>query len=371
MEKGVWAYPWDLLAEPDCALRHADMGLSYVCVATRYHAVRALSYRADGPRITTHLGGRSWLDETISLSARYSAVGIALDAWIVCFHEDPAPEGQRIINCLGDEYPWASCPRHPEARGRILSFIERTAATGAFRTLELEAFGFYGFSHGSEHDKLPMLSNALLSETLSVCCCPRCRAASGVQSQELAAFAQRMLHTLHSEAAPSADSRPSDGTESLDRILEAEAAARLAYCDELLADAIDRVGDRASIRLQVSPDTHALGAARPVPAFGTPLPDEMMVPVWSSDPHDVRVATAEVLSRVHERSPETQHGEPRVRPRVLAGFATIPPHCCPAHVKHAVETVLAADPAGLCAYHDGMMHPDARRAYAQGLAAQS
>ncbi|GMV35854.1 MAG: hypothetical protein AMXMBFR61_03620 [Fimbriimonadales bacterium] len=371
MEKGVWAYPWDLLAEPDSARRHADMGLTYVCVAARYHAVRALSYRPEGPRITTHRLGESWLDEAASLSAHYAAAGVALDAWIVCFHEDPAPDGQRVINCFGDEYPWASCPRHPEARERILSFVERTAATGAFRTLELEAFGFYGFAHGSEHDKVCVPSHAQLVEALSLCCCRRCRAATGVTAGELGQLVRPMLLDAPADVAASAHSRDSEASELLESFLEAERAARATYCSDLLAEAQQRVNGRGRIRIQVSPDKRAFGAARPVPAPDSVLPDELVVPVWSSDPAEALDAVRKVRAEIQDREGESPHLGRRGHPKLLAGFAAIPPYCPRERIAQAVGTILEAGPDGLCAYHDGMMHPVARRAYAEALAAQS
>ncbi len=371
MEKGVWAYPWDLLAEPDSARRHADMGLDYVCVAVRYHAVRALTYRPDVPRITTQPMGRSWLDEAASLTGRYAASGVALDAWIVCFHEDPAPEGQRVLNCLGDEYPWASCPRHPEARERILSFIERAAMTGAFRTLELEAFGFYGLTHGSEHDKVQLPAQAQLVETLSLCCCPRCRAATGATSEDLAQLVKRMLLGSPAERVSQSNAPVSRGSDDLARILAAEGAARAAYCDELSAEVMERVRGRTRIRLQVSPDNRVFGAARPVPSPNAILPDELVVPVWSSDPAEVRDAVRRTLAELQGCDAESLQRKQQRFPGVIAGFAAIPPHCTMEKVELAVRTVLLAGPDGLCAYHDGMMHPEARRAYAEALAAQS
>ena len=389
MEKGVWAYPWDLVPDPDCARRHADMGLTYVCVAARYHAVRALSYLPDGPHITTHRTGRSWLQEAASLSERYAAAGVELDAWIVCFHEDPAPEGQRVVNCFGDQYPWASCPRHPEARERILSFVEVAAVTGVFRTLELEAFGFYGFSHGCEHDKAYALSDPQLVEALSLCCCADCRSATGVEAVQIAQLVRPLLLASLADGVPPIQSRADGYADALDQILAVEAGARAAHCDDLLAEVMERVRGRARIRLQVSPRPRALGAVRPIsipfgtgipagdstlPGLTTPsdsLPDEFVVPVWSSDPGEVRNDVQQVLDEVHSWNLERPPNRWRPRPRVLAGFCAIPPFCAPTGIEQAVETIMSARPDGLCAYHDGIMHPNARRAYAKALEAQS
>jgi hypothetical protein len=331
-ERGVWAYPWDMEADPDAGRRMVDLGLTYVSLAVKYHAVRALAYLPSRPKITTHRSGGDFLDLATDIAEQNAKIGLATDAWTVCFHEDPPPEGQRMINCFGDEYPWASCPANPAAAVRIIGYIENVARKGVFRTLELEAFGFYGLAHGSEHDKVA-LTDPRQPVALSICCCPYCQTSLGVKPEH--------IHDLFVT------------TDGLATYLRDHVARRSEVVKKNLGVLRGSVGKSVCLRMAVSADPLRFGAECPISHVSDDL-DELSLPVWTHNPQEIVEAIQFVASQ--SNLPMT------------AGFQTVPPFCPdPVAIPAIVGLIKAENPHGICAYHGGMMTPAARDSYAASL----
>ena len=86
---------------------------------------------------------------------RCAAAGIAVTAWAVVTHNSRlAGAGECAVrNAFGDVYPWALCAGSAAVRGYAAALAAEVAALAGVDAIELEACGWYGFEHGSAHDK--------------------------------------------------------------------------------------------------------------------------------------------------------------------------------------------------------------------------
>ncbi len=224
MRTGAYLYPWDVDGDPAAADRIAGLGLTGITLAAAYHAVRAVTpfhprhrivtrdagvyYRADparwdGVRLRPPAwdpaaagpaaAGRAGSFERAAGALR--AAGISVTAWLVLTHNSrlAGPGEYSVRNAFGDVYPWALCAASPAVREYAAGLAAEVAALPGVDAIELEACGWYGFEHGSAHDKTGSVAGpagAAGGWLLSLCFCPVCSGAyrsAGADPARLAA----------------------------------------------------------------------------------------------------------------------------------------------------------------------------------------
>jgi len=277
---GAYLYPWDVDGDPAAADRIAGLGLTEVTLAAAYHAVRAVTpfhpdhrivtrdagvyYRPDPARwaslpLRPQAGGTGAADQAGSFeraAAALRAAGIAVTAWAVVTHNSRlAGPGERAVrNAFGDVYPWALCAGSAGVRGYAAALAAEVAVLAGVDAIELEACGWYGFEHGSAHDKTG--DGATVAGTdglwlLSLCFCAECGQAyrsAGADPAKLAAQVRA--------AADGGPALAADAAEVLDQ-------TRGAASRRLLAEVLDAVRAAAPGRpvlVHSAPDPRAVGA---------------------------------------------------------------------------------------------------------------
>jgi len=255
-------YPWDVLGDPEAAWHIRGLGVATVSLAAAYHAVRGLTPRHPRHRVVAAPGSAAyfplcdsewagrvlrpqtpdWLGEQDGFGAAAAALhaaGLTVRAWVVLLHNDGLGAGHPdlvIRNAFGDLYSWALCPAQPA----VVEYAGGLAAAAAARPLvsgvELEACGWYGFSHGHAHDKVAGVPLSAAEEWLmSVCFCTACTAGyarAGVAAGELRARVTAALDRRFAASAP--------GQAALDELLGADLVAAVAGVRERAAAALRR-----------------------------------------------------------------------------------------------------------------------------------
>ena len=276
MRTGAYLYPWDVDGDPAAADRLAGLGLSGVTLAAAYHAVRAVTPRHPGHRIVTRDAGiyfrpgpARWRDARLRpvaaapgddgpgtferAAAALRAAGLPVTAWVVVTHNSRlAGAGEcSVRNAFGDVYPWALCAGSDAVRTYAALLAAEAAALGDVDAIELEACGWYGFEHGSAHDKTGDVAGLAGDWLLSLCFCGACAAGyrdAGGSPAELAALVRA--------AADGGPALPGDVTAVVD-------AARAAASGRLLAEVLAAVRAAAPgqpVLVHSHPDPRAVGA---------------------------------------------------------------------------------------------------------------
>ena len=200
MRTGAYLYPWDVDGDPAAADRLAGLGLAGVTLAAAYHAVRAVTPHHPGHRIVTRDAGiyfqpdpARWRDARLRpvaaapgddgpgtferAAAAMRAAGLPVTAWVVVTHNSRlAGAGEcSVRNAFGDVYPWALCAGSDAVREYAALLAAEAAALPGVDAIELEACGWYGFEHGSAHDKTGAASAGGARDwLLSLCFCGAC-----------------------------------------------------------------------------------------------------------------------------------------------------------------------------------------------------
>jgi len=277
---GAYLYPWDVDGDPAAADRIAGLGLTEVTLAAAYHAVRAVTpfhpehrivtrdagvyYRPDPARwesvpLRPLAGGTAAADQAGSFeraAVALRAAGITVTAWVVVTHNSGlAGTGECAVrNAFGDVYPWALCAGSPAVREYAATLAAEVAALAGVDAIELEACGWYGFEHGSAHDKTgdgAALAGADGLWRLSLCFCAECGQAyrsAGADPAKLAAQVRG--------AADGGPALAADASEVLDQ-------TRGAASGRLLTEVLDAVRAAAPGRpvlVHSAPDPRAVGA---------------------------------------------------------------------------------------------------------------
>jgi hypothetical protein len=229
---GVFAYTWDLVGDPDAAVRIAELGADTVTLQAAYHAVRGItpwhpahrvvhaehaaayfpirSDRWSGLRPHAPSWGVDNPDRFGTAAAALTAAGLSVEAWLVLTHSSAvgaAHPDVTVRNAYGERYPYALCPSHQAVREYALTLVSEVCAQYDVGALMLEACGWLGFDHGSHHEKT---DGAELSATarrlLSLCFCPACRTALGSDADRMAQSARAAVDAeLHGSPAPVVD----------------------------------------------------------------------------------------------------------------------------------------------------------------------
>ena len=181
MQTGAYLYPWDVDGDPAAADRIAGLGLTGVTLAAAYHAVRAVTpfhpqhrivtrdaavyYRPDPARwdgrglrpgaAGAAAGEQDPAGSFERATAALRAAGLSVTAWVVLTHNSRlAASGEHAVrNAFGDVYPWALCAGSAAVGEYAAALAAEAAALPGVDAIELEACGWYGFEHGSAHDK--------------------------------------------------------------------------------------------------------------------------------------------------------------------------------------------------------------------------
>ena len=276
MRTGAYLYPWDVDGDPAAADRLAGLGLSGVTLAAAYHAVRAVTPHHPGHRIVTRDAGiyfqpdpARWRGARLRpvgaapgddgpgtferAAAALRAAGLPVTAWVVVTHNSRlAGAGEcSVRNAFGDVYPWALCAGADAVREYAALLAAEAAALDGVDAIELEACGWYGFEHGSAHDKTGGAAGGARDWLLSLCFCGACAPAyreAGADPAELAALVRA--------AADGGPALPGDVGAMVD-------AARAAASGRLLAGVLAAVRAAAPgqpVLVHSDPDPRAVGA---------------------------------------------------------------------------------------------------------------
>jgi hypothetical protein len=196
----AYLYPWDVDGDPAAADRIAALGVTEVSLAAAYHAVRAVTpfhprhrivtrdaavyHRRDPARWTAgHLipadpdPAEAGSFERAADSLR--AAGLRVNAWIVLTHNGRLAAAHpecAIRNAWGDSYPWALCAGSPAVAEYAAALAAEIAALDVVADVELEASGWYGYDHGSAHDKTGGTPAGPAGRLLDPCFCAECAA---------------------------------------------------------------------------------------------------------------------------------------------------------------------------------------------------
>jgi hypothetical protein len=277
VQAGGYLYPWDVDGDPAAADRVAGLGLAGVSLAAAYHAVRAVTPFHPGHRIVTRdaavyyqadPGRWSGADLRPAVAepagsferatGQLRAAGLGVTAWVVLLHNSrlaAVADGVFAVrNAFGDRYPWALCAGSAAVREYAARLAAEVAALDGVDGIELEACGWYGFEHGSAHDKTGSLmgpAGPAGDWLLSLCFCGGCQAgyrAAGADPDKLAALVRA--------AADGGPALPADVTGLLDGT-RAAAAGRLLH--EVTA-AVREAAPGKTMLLHTDPDPRAAGS---------------------------------------------------------------------------------------------------------------
>jgi len=294
---GAYLYPWDVDGDPAAADRIAGLGLTEVTLAAAYHAVRAVTpfhprhrivtrdaavyYRADparwdGMRLRPPARDLAAADPGLAAADRAApdpgagdpagsferaaaalrSAGLSVTAWLVLTHNSRlAATGECAVrNAFGDVYPWALCAGSPDVREYTAMLAAEVAALPGVDAIELEACGWYGFEHGSAHDKTGSVAGPAGDDglwLLSLCFCPVCSESyrsAGADPANLAAQVRA--------AADGGGALPDDAAALLDQ-------ARAAAAGRLLTGVLTAVRAAApgrAVLVHSAPDPRSVGA---------------------------------------------------------------------------------------------------------------
>ena len=276
---GAYLYPWDVDGDPAAAGRIAGLGLTEVTLAAAYHAVRAVTPFHPRHRIVTRDAGvyyqadpARWAGQRLRPAdaaapagsfergaAALRAAGIGVTAWVVLTHNSrlAGPGECAVRNAFGDVYPWALCAGTPAVREYVALLAAEVAALAGVDAIELEACGWYGFEHGSAHDKTGPVAGlagpaGLAGQwLLSLCFCAACGEAYRAAGADPAALA-----ALVRAAADGGPAVPGDVAALLGSV-------RAAASGRLLAGVLAGVRSAAPgtpVLVHSDPDARAVGA---------------------------------------------------------------------------------------------------------------
>ena len=164
------------------------------------------------------------------------------------------PGGRAVRNAFGDVYPWALCAGSAGVRGYAAALAAEVAALAGVDAIELEACGWYGFEHGSAHDKTgdgAARAGADGLWLLSLCFCAECGQAyrsAGADPAKLAA-----------QVRAAADGGPALAADAAGVLDQTRGAASRRLLAEVL-DAVRAAAPGRPVLVHSAPDPRAAGA---------------------------------------------------------------------------------------------------------------
>jgi hypothetical protein len=294
MPTSAYLYPWDVDGDPAAADRIAGLGVGEVTLAAAYHAVRAVTPFHPGHRVVTRDAAvyyrpepGLWRGSPLRPAAPEPAVsgsferaadalhaaGLRVNAWLVLAHNDrlgAAHPDYAVRNAYGDPYPWALCIGSPQVAGYAAALSAEVAALGCVDGIELEACGWYGYDHGSMHDKTGgRPPGGAPGWLLDACFCRACTGAfrdAGADPAELAREVRAALDAGYrgESLAPDAgagNSAPQDpvAQELADVLAKVRAAIAVGFLHRVLA-AVRAAAPGKDVLVHAHPDPGEAGS---------------------------------------------------------------------------------------------------------------
>jgi hypothetical protein len=296
----IWIHPTDVASEGADAVFAAvkAMGLGAISLAATYHAGRFLLPHDPKSSVKLLEDGVAWYrpdaarwkgqrlqpkeaaegdGKDLARAARDAAAkaGLAVNAWVVALHNSRLGEAHpdcTIRNAFGDPYPWALCPSHADVRQYAATLAADVAAQLEPAALELESFGFMGYTHQSHHDKAGVKLDGAHEFLLSVCFCDACAkrmAARKVDAAGVAARA-RTLVKAHLDRGGAPAGAPSMRAEEIGPWLAKEVgalemanlmSARRETVVSLIGEVRKRVPRSVALHAMAHPSPFVTGAA--------------------------------------------------------------------------------------------------------------
>ncbi|MFF3767421.1 hypothetical protein ACFYYR_25515 [Streptomyces sp. NPDC001922] len=323
MKTTGYAYPWDLLDDPEFLRRVRTLGLDEVAVAVAYHSTRAatpwstrhaavLARRAALYRPVREGAWRGrplrpsppdWVAREDSAGDAVRALntaGIPAAAWIVLTHNSALGLAQpdvAVRNCFGETYPWALCPAQPAVREYAATLTAEAVHELDLSSVILEACGPLGAVHQHQHEKTEAVWAPSVARLLSVCCCTAC--ASGWADSGLAPERVRnLLRTEVGRLIATGDLILSD--DGLPPALcEALLATRQCATDALRAEVLSAVPRGTRIVLHGALDPWATGALPGLTPCAVADADAIVFSGWAPEHGAETVAAARAALPEH------------------------------------------------------------------------
>lgn len=198
-DSALFAYPWDVLDDPNAPEEIASLGINTVSLAAVYHTTRALSphnprrkivhaehaaayflpdaARYQGMRLAPMQATWVQQDSFGTACRALQRVGLRVNAWAVICHNSYLGQANPdlvIQNAFGDPYTYALCPAQPRVRAYAAALVGDLVTHYALNGLELEACGYMGVEHLSHHEKVGVHLDLFHKFLLSLCFCPAC-----------------------------------------------------------------------------------------------------------------------------------------------------------------------------------------------------
>lgn len=318
----VYAYPWDVVGDPDAADRLAGLSARAVAVAAAYHTTRAATPHHPGHRLVAARTSACyvpvrpsvWKDSRLVPAepdwvpgenpfgvARDAlrGVGLPVHAWVVLTHNSllgGANPDLTVCNAFGDRYTYALCPSAPDVADYCELLVDEVATLGDPDGLILEACGPLGARHGSHHEKTDGADwTPVQLDLLSLCFCAACRGAYTEAGLDPAELSRRVRDGIDSHDPPN----------SVDAALGPLAPVVLDVRTGATAGLVRRLTARARqarpgirISLHASADPWATGPFATA-VGGVPGVDCLVGTCWT--PPDTAAAG---LSALRERAPK-------------------------------------------------------------------
>ncbi|WP_020387802.1 hypothetical protein [Kribbella catacumbae] len=363
MRHGAFAYTWDLVGDPSAAARFAALGIDTVTVQAAYHSVRATTAwhpahrvvhaehaaayfrirpeRWRGLRPLAPAWGVDDEDHFGTATAALAAAGLRSEAWVVLTHSSvlgrSAPE-LAVRNAYGEVFSHALCPAQPAVQDYALTIVQEICEQYDVPALVLEACGWLGFEHASQHEKT---SGADLStcarDLLSICLCPACAARLTLDVPRLAADIRTIVdRELQQGIRAGATLADALGTERADAIYQ----HRRDVITGLVREAGALPGER-DLLLMATDDPQVTGPDVGVELAGfAPAPAAFVLKCWDDEESAIaRVKAAAARTDVRLVANVNALGE---RPEELSALAA---------------GLVAAGASELRYYHAGLASP--------------
>jgi hypothetical protein len=368
-----YAYPWDVIGDPDFAGRVADLGLTDVVLAASYHSTRAATpYHPRHQLVNAHRAAlyrpvrpaiwadrrlapvpADWVDAADPFAEAAAALrraGLGVTAWIVLTHNTRLGQAHpdvAVVNCFGDSYPYALCPRHGEVREYAATLAAEAVRGVELEGVSLEACGQLGLAHVSHHEKTDGAWGPAASRLLAVCCCRACRQAwrrRGLEAREVVASLRSAVLALRDGKAPEhASPETLLGAEVADAILD----ARHAAADSLRRRVLEALPPVGRITLHGHPDPWVAAPSPGLTPSALSDVDALLLPCWPAGS-----ATAEMVATARALAPA----------RVSIGaYVTVLAPTDPTDLSAHVHRLAAAGADELHLYHLGLAPGDRQR----------
>jgi hypothetical protein len=286
----AYLYPWDVDGDPGAADRIAALGVTEVSLAAAYHAVRAVTPFHPGHRIVTRDAAVYYRPDPARWTGAHlrpvgpdpaevgsferaadalRAAGLQVNAWVVVTHNGRLAGAHpecAVHNAFGDAYPWALCAGSPAVAEYAAALAAEIAALDAVADVELEACGWYGYDHGSAHDKTGGTPAGPAGPWLDACFCADCTATLRVAGADSGAIAAAVRAALDGgglvfEGAVS-DGPVSDGAvpaELAATLSSVRAATAAAFLEHVVA-AVRAAAPGQQILVHAHPDPAQAGS---------------------------------------------------------------------------------------------------------------